>query len=240
MIAFVLDERRPPALRIMRTPSHSHSEDELFQEILRLRAEGEDVRRRVGELVERWREPARTVVRRIQASYQRGSPEDVDDVFQDSVQKLIARGLDQFRGISEQLPGKAASPRTFFLRIVKHVAIDRYRRSREDLAHAPPMGEDGLPAQTQHEVARAIEAAEGVRRRDEAREEYWAAFERLRREHPNEAAAWDLYHHQDVDDHAEAARLLGITVANSYKRVSRAQAWLKLYLLEQRREEDAE
>ena len=60
----------------------------------------------------------------------------------------------------------------------------------------------------------------------------------LRREHPNEAAAWDLYHHQDVDDHAEVARLMGITVANSYKRVSRAQAWLKLYLLEQRREED--
>ncbi|HZA51880.1 MAG TPA: hypothetical protein VE549_14140, partial [Myxococcaceae bacterium] len=67
MIAFVLDERRPPARRIMRPTSHS--EDELFQEIIRLRAEGADVRRQVGALVELWREPARTVVRRVQASY---------------------------------------------------------------------------------------------------------------------------------------------------------------------------
>ena len=238
MIAFVLDERRPPARRRIMRPSIPHSDDELFLEILRLRAEGADVRRQVGDLVELWREPARTVVRRVQASYQRGSPEDADDVFQEAVKKLIARGLDQFRGLSEQSPGAAASPKTFFLRIVKHAAIDRYRRNREDLAHALPEGEDGLPAQTEHEVTRAVEAAEGARRRDEAREEYWAAFERLRREHPNEAAAWDLYHHQDVDDHAEVARLMGITVANSYKRVSRAQGWLKLYLLEQRREED--
>lgn len=240
MIAFVLEERLPPTRRAMRTPTAPQSEDELFQEILRRRAAGEDVRRLIGELVEQWREPARTVVRRIQASYLRGSPEDADDVYQEAVQKLIARGLDQFRGISEQTPGKAASPKTFFLRIVKHVAIDRYRRNREDLAPAPTAGEDELAPPTEHEVLRAVEAAEGAIRRDEAREEYWAAFGRLRREHPNEAAAWDLYHHQDVDDHAECARLLGITVANSYKRVSRAQAWLKLYLLERRREEDSE
>ncbi|HYX90441.1 MAG TPA: sigma-70 family RNA polymerase sigma factor [Myxococcaceae bacterium] len=227
----------------MRSPSPK-SEDELFLEILHRRAEGEDVRPALGELVELWREPARTVVRRVQASYRRGSPDDAEDVFQDAVQKLIARGLDQFRGLSEQVPGKAASPKTFFLRIVKHVAIDRYRRSREDLAHATAGGEDEALAasapQSAHEVARAVEAAEGARRREEAREEYRAAFERLRREHPNEAAAWDLYHHQDVDDHGEVARLMGITVANSYKRVSRAQAWLKLYLLEQRREEEQE
>jgi RNA polymerase sigma-70 factor, ECF subfamily len=218
------------------------SEDELFQEILLRRAEGEDVRQLLGELVERWREPARTVVRRVQASYLRGTAEDADDVFQDAVQKLVARGLDQFRGISEQVPGKAASPKTFFLRIVKHVAIDRYRRNREDLARAQGAGEDDATAASEsaHEVARAVEAAEAARRREEARQEYQAAFERLRREHPNEAAAWDLYHHQDVDDHAECARLLNITVVNSYKRVSRAQAWLKLYLLEQRSEEAPE
>jgi RNA polymerase sigma-70 factor (ECF subfamily) len=35
-----------------------------------------------------------------------------------------------------------------------------------------------------------------------------------------------------VEDHEECARRLEITVANSYKRVSRAQAWLKLYLRE--------
>ena len=236
----MLDERPRPAPRAMRSASPK-SEDELFLEILHRRAEGEDVRPALGELVELWREPARTVVRRVQASYRRGSPDDAEDVFQDAVQKLIARGLDQFRGLSEQVPGKAASPKTFFLRIVKHVAIDRYRRSREDLARAPAGGEDEAPAasapQSAHEVARAVEAAEGARRREEAREEYRAAFERLRREHPNEAAAWDLYHHQDVEDHAECARLLNISVVNSYKRVSRAQAWLKLYLLEQRDEE---
>ena len=37
-----------------------------------------------------------------------------------------------------------------------------------------------------------------------------------------------------MDDHNEVARVLGITVVNSYKRVSRAQAYLKLYLLESR------
>ncbi len=31
--------------------------------------------------------------------------------------------------------------------------------------------------------------------------------------------------------------MLGITVVNSYKRVSRAQAWLKLYVLEAREKE---
>jgi RNA polymerase sigma-70 factor (ECF subfamily) len=60
----------------------------------------------------------------------------------------------------------------------------------------------------------------------------------LKDEHPNEAAAWDLYHHQDMDDHTEVARILGITVVNSYKRVSRAQAWLKLYVLEARKRDE--
>ena len=73
----------------------------------------------------------------------------------------------------------------------------------------------------------------------EANEEYWAAFRRLEAEHPNEATAWDLYHHQDLDDHEEVARRLGITVVNSYKRVSRAQAWLKSYVIEARKEEES-
>ena len=40
-----------------------------------------------------------------------------------------------------------------------------------------------------------------------------------------------------MDDHEEVARQLNITVVNSYKRVSRAQAWLKSYVLEARKEE---
>jgi RNA polymerase sigma-70 factor (ECF subfamily) len=72
----------------------------------------------------------------------------------------------------------------------------------------------------------------------EASQEYWAAWARLQVEHPNEAAAWDLYHHQDLDDHEEVSKALGITVVNSYKRVSRAQAWLKLYILEARKREE--
>jgi len=43
-----------------------------------------------------------------------------------------------------------------------------------------------------------------------------------------------------VEDHEECARLLNITVANSYKRVSRAQAYLKLYLLELKQTADGE
>ena len=213
-------------------------EHTLYEEVVRRRAAREDFRVHLGELVERWREPARTVVRRVQGSYMRGSPEEADDVFQEAVGKLIARGLDQFRGISEQVPGKAASPKTFFLRIVKHVAIDRYRRVREDLESAPMGGEDEAPEHSAHEVARAQEAHAGRTARAEAEELYWRAFGRLRQEHPNEASAWDLYHHQDVEDHQACADQLGISVANSYKRVSRAQAWLKSYLLELRREEE--
>lgn len=213
------------------------SDDELFAEITRRRAEGVDIRNLLGALTQRWRDPARTVVRRVQGSYLRGSPDDEDEIFQEAVGKLIARGLDQFRGISEQMPGKAASPRTFFLRIVKHLAIDRYRSSREDLAVNAQTSED-TPVESPAEVARAMDASERASSRREASEEYWAAFERLRREHPNEAAAWDLYHHQDLDDHTEVARILNITVTNSYKRVSRAQAFMKLYLLELREQED--
>jgi RNA polymerase sigma-70 factor (ECF subfamily) len=209
------------------------TDDELFAEISSRRAKGEDFKRQLGELVERWRAPSATVVRRVQGAFMRGSPDDADEVFQDAVGKFLSRGLDQFRGISEHLPGKAASPKTFFLRIVKHCAIDRYRRQREDLDQGPRDGEDegGEPA---HEVARSVSASEAKASAAEAKEEYWVAYRRLQDEHPNEASAWDLYHHQDMDDHNEVARVLGITVVNSYKRVSRAQAYLKLYLLETR------
>ena len=165
----------------------------------------------------------------------RGAPDDVDEVFQDAVAKFMARGLDQFRGVSEQVPGKAASPRTFFLRIVKHCAIDRYRRQRDELDEGPRGGdEDNEREEPIHEAHRAIVESKAREDKVEAQEEYWAAFKRLQEEHPNEAAALDLYHHQDMDDHNEVARILGITVVNSYKRVSRAQAWLKLYVLEMR------
>lgn len=212
------------------------SDEALFAEVTRRRSAGEDYRAPLGELCLRWKDPAVTVVRRVQASYLRGSPEDALDLFQEAVGKFIDRGLEQFRGLSEQMPGKAASPKTFFLRIVKHAAIDRYRRAREQLDDTRP-GEEDAPEHSAAEASRAMVASQQREDAAEAKEVYWSAFERLRKEHPNEAAAWDLYHHQDVDDHGECARMLGITVANSYKRVSRAQAFMKLYLLELRDEE---
>ncbi len=218
----------------MLSPLIQHSDDALFVEVSRRRKGGEDFREHLGELVERWRSPAFTVVRRVQGSFRKGSPDDQGEIFQEAVGKLIARGLIQFRGASEQIPGKAASPKTFFLRIVKHVAIDRYRRQREDLAVASE-GTDLLP----NEGARALEASRRKQQASDASCEYWAAYQRLQAEHPNEAAAWELYHHRDVEDHDECARLLQISVANSYKRVSRAQAYLKLYLLELRGEEES-
>ena len=207
------------------------TDDELFAEVAQRRSAGEPFSGPLGALVQRWGRPARYVIGKIQASYGRGSPADADELFQDAVGKFIDRGLEQFRGISEHMPGKSASPKTFFLRIVKHVAIDFYRRQREDLAPAPSDPDDVMeepPAQ----VARAVESARRKEERSEAQELYWAAFARLQQEHPKEAGAWDLYHHQDVEDHEECARLLQITVVNSYKRVSRAQAYLKLYLLD--------
>jgi RNA polymerase sigma-70 factor, ECF subfamily len=207
------------------------TDDELFAEVARRRSAGENFSGPLGALVQRWSRPAKYVIGKIQASYGRGSPADADELFQDAVGKFIDRGLEQFRGVSEHMPGKAASPKTFFLRIVKHVAIDFYRRQREDLA-PKPSDPDDVMEEPPSEVARAVETARRTAERGEAQELYWAAFARLQREHPKEAGAWDLYHHQDVEDHEECARLLQITVVNSYKRVSRAQAYLKLYLLE--------
>ncbi|WNG15090.1 RNA polymerase sigma factor [Cystobacter fuscus] len=211
------------------------TDDELFAEVLQRRAMGGGVGDALGALCERWARPARYVVSKIQASYGRGSPADADELYQDAVGKFLDKGLDQFRGVSEQMPGRSASPKTFFLRIVKHVAIDFYRRQREDLAPAAADSEDALeepPAQ----VARAVESSRRREERSEAQELYWRAYERLQREHPKEAGAWDLYHHQDVEDHEECARRLNITVVNSYKRVSRAQAYLRLYLLDLQQE----
>ncbi len=206
----------------------------LFAEVAQRRAAGAPPGGPRGGLGPRWARPARYVIGKIQASYGRGSPADVDELFQDAVGKFLDRGLDQFRGISEQMPGRAASPKTFFLRIVKHVAIDFYRRSREELAHAPSDPEDA-PEESPAETSRAVEHARRREERSEAQELYWAAFERLQKEHPKEAGAWELYHHQDVEDHEECARRLQISVVNSYKRVSRAQAYHKLYLLELQR-----
>ena len=206
------------------------TEQELFEVVVRERAAGRRYDVALGDLVESWKRPALYVVRRIQASYGRKDAFDEEEIFQDAVIKFVEKGLDQFRGLSEQMPGKAASPRTFFLRIVKHVAIDRYRRQREVLAEATE--DDELTEGERVEHRQAVEAARAKDERESSTELYWRAFERLKTEHPNEAGAWDLYHHQDVEDHQEAARQLGITVANSYKRVSRAQAYLKVYLLE--------
>lgn len=211
------------------------TDDELFAEVLRRRAMGQAVGAPLGALCERWARPARYVISKIQASYGRGSPADADELYQDAVGKFLDRGLDQFRGISEQLPGRSASPKTFFLRIVKHVAIDFYRRQREELAPAVANPEDAME-ESPSEMARAVEVARRREERSESQELYWRAFERLRQEHPKEAGAWDLYHHQDVEDHEECARRLNISVVNSYKRVSRAQAYLRLYLLDLMRE----
>lgn len=216
------------------------SDDELFQDISKRRAEGLDYKKPLGELVFRWRDASATVIRRVQGAFMRGAPDEIDEVFQDAAAKFMAKGLDQFRGVSERMPGKAASPKTFFLRIVKHAAIDRYRKQRDELDPGPRGGdEEEEREETRAEAKRAIMLSHAAAEQAQATEEYWAAFRRLQDEHPNEAAAWDLYHHQDLDDHTEVARLMGITVVNSYKRVSRAQAWLKLYVLEAREKENA-
>lgn len=217
--------------RVMRAKENAETtQDELFAAIVRARGAGRRYDAELGSLVELWKRPALYVVRRIQASYRRRASEDEEEIFQDAVIKFVEKGLDQFRGLSEQMPGKAASPRTFFLRIVKHVAIDRYRRQREVLAEATV---DDEPTEGERvERRQAVEAARARDERESATELYWRAFARLREEHPNEAGAWELYHHQDLEDHQACAEQLGITVANSYKRVSRAQAYLKVYLLE--------
>jgi RNA polymerase sigma factor (sigma-70 family) len=208
------------------------SDSELFDFVMQMRAKGEDTSAPLGALVERWRRPAGVVVRRVQASYRAGSPDDEGELYQEAVRKLVERGLDQFRGLSEAHPGKAASPKTFFLRIVKHAAIDAYRRQRELLDSPPPGDDEQDNRESPRQIAYAINLSKRAAERDEAQSLYWSAFERLKKEHPNEAGAWDAYHHQDLEDHEACAKKLGISVANSYKRVSRAQAYLRRYLQE--------
>jgi RNA polymerase sigma-70 factor (ECF subfamily) len=204
---------------------------ELFDFVVQTRAKGQDPSAALGTLCERWRKAAGVVVRRVQASYRSGSPDDEGELYQESVRKLIERGLDQFRGLSEAHPGKAASPKTFFLRIVKHAAIDAYRRQRE-LLDAPGKDDEEDNRESPRQIAYAINLSKRAAERDEAQSLYWTAYDRLKAEHPNEAGAWDAYHHQDLEDHEACAKKLGITVANSYKRVSRAQAYLRRYLQE--------
>jgi len=207
-------------------------DDALFGRILARRSAAQDAGPDLGVLLDRWRRPAIYVIRRIQQSYRRGGEPDQEELFQDAAAKLIERGLDQFRGttIDDSGAARSASARTFFLRIVKHTAIDHYRRHHEELAPASPDGDE--PEATLPEIGQAVDKSRRAAAQREASETYWRAFERLRAEHPNEAAAWDLYHHQDMDDHEAVAKALGITVVNSYKRISRAQAHLRLYLLD--------
>jgi RNA polymerase sigma-70 factor (ECF subfamily) len=232
--------------------SSARSDAELLAEVLRRRAHGVDPGAALGELCERWRRPACFVVRRIQASYGRGSPDDELELFQDAVRKLLERGLDQYRGddpppaaAAERLaamraeqalapvepPASPVQLRTFFLRIVKHQAIDHYRARREELAPARPEGEEA-PEAAPAEIAHAVELRRRVEEREDASAIYWAAFAALERDHPNEAEVWRLYHHEGIEDHAECAARLSISVVNSYKRLSRAQAYLKLYAIE--------
>jgi RNA polymerase sigma-70 factor (ECF subfamily) len=213
------------------TPAEELDDDALFAAVLARKAAGESVDRPLALLLSRWRRPALYVIRRIQQSYRRGGDDDQEELFQDAAVKLIERGLDQYRGTALDASGAArsASARTFFLRIVKHTAIDHYRRHHEELASGSSEDEPETPG---HEVQQSVDRARREVERDEANEIYWRAFERLRIEHPQEAQAWELYHHRDLDDHDAVAKELGITVVNSYKRISRAQAHLRLYLLE--------
>ncbi|NUP14152.1 MAG: sigma-70 family RNA polymerase sigma factor [Polyangiaceae bacterium] len=216
----------------MSDPAEELDDDALFAAVLARKAAGERIDKPLSVLLSRWRRPALYVIRRIQQSYRRGGEDDQEELLQDAAIKLLERGLGQYRGtaLDESGAARATSSRTFFLRIVKHTAIDHYRRHYEELASAHA-GEDE-PETPGHEVNVAVERARSEAERDEAAELYWRAFERLRAEHPKEAEAWDLYHHRDLDDHVAVANELGITVVNSYKRISRAQAHLRLFLLE--------
>jgi len=222
-----------PALQ---TPAWDTLDDDaLFAAVLARRGAGQNIDRPLALLLERWRRPAIYVIRRIQQSYRRGVEHDQEELFQDAACKLLERGLDQYRGVTADDAGgtRASSARTFFLRIVKHTAIDQYRRHHEELAAGAKGGEDE-PETPLAEVQLSVERARREAERDDASELYWRAFARLREEHPNEAVAWQLYHHEDLDDHVAVAKALEITVVNSYKRISRAQAHLRLYLLELR------
>jgi len=214
--------------------SEELDDDALFAAVLAHKAAGERIDQPLAVLLSRWRRPALYVIRRIQQSYRRGGDDDQEELFQDAAVKLLERGLAQYRGTAVDASGasRSASARTFFLRIVKHTAIDHYRRHHEELAAASPDADE--PETPGYEAQEAVDRARHESERDEASELYWRAFERLKSEHPNEAMAWELYHHRDLDDHVAVAKELGITVVNSYKRISRAQAHLRLYLLELR------
>jgi RNA polymerase sigma-70 factor (ECF subfamily) len=233
--ADVAPSARPPGTAAASPERMDGDDDTLFAQVLAARAQGQNAGRgepgrALGVLLDRWRRPAIYVIRRVLASYRRSETVDPEELFQEAACKLVERGLDQFRGHDEEGESRAGASRTFFLRIVKHAAIDHCRRRREELAPASPDGEE--PEHQGPEIGVAVERARQANAREEAVELYWKAFARLEAEHPNEASAWKLYHHDEIGDHEACAKALGITVVNSYKRISRAQAHLRLFLLE--------
>src|SRR5438105_14995889 len=61
-------------LRYGGAPRPMLTDDELFAEIARRRSKNEDFKKPLGELVFRWKDPAATVVRRVQRAFVRSSP----------------------------------------------------------------------------------------------------------------------------------------------------------------------
>jgi RNA polymerase sigma-70 factor, ECF subfamily len=221
------------------SPSHADldqlPDDELLRLLARRQAEGGSLDGPLELLRRRWTAPARHVIGRILRSYGQ-STEEAEDLVQESFTRLLERGLGQFRGAE----GRAHSARAFFLRVAKHHTIDQCRRRKEHLAASGPDGDPSEPGESgastgeesRHQRDEALELARDQERRRESSQLYWSSMRRLEREHPNEAEAWKLYHHAELEDHQACAERLGISLANSYKRVSRAQAYLKVYLLE--------
>lgn len=230
-------------------------DDELLRLLAALQGDGRSLDAPLEVLRNRWTRPARHVISRVLASYEL-SGDDTEDLLQEAFARLLERGLGQFRGASAHAltpPGPKAphanasnerashgqSARAFFLRIAKHQTIDHCRRRKvqRTATGSGPVDERG---DTEHRSVQdeAVAVAREEEHRREGGELYWQAMRRLEREHPNEAAAWRLYHHEGMEDHQACADQLGISLANSYKRVSRAQAYLRAYVLELAAEEE--
>jgi RNA polymerase sigma-70 factor, ECF subfamily len=166
--------------------------------------DAEERRRATLELLDDFRAPALAVIHKtLRASgLDRSS---VEDVFQAAALRFIASGIASYRG--------DASPRSYFLRIALHAALDQLRARRRE-----PRGPDEL--QDVADPGGSVEQRLQLRREREA-------LEACLRELPASLArAVALYYFEQLGDCARCAEALGVRRNAFEQRLSRARTWL--------------
>lgn len=148
-----------------------------------------------------FRAPAMAVIHKTMAAHGVG-PDHADGVLQEATVKLLARGLDAFRG--------QAAPSTYFCRVAINAALDTCRRmaARPEPDRVEPARPEGPEA--------ALLRQEGARL-------LWACMRRLADHY---RLAVELFYLEEAGDAATCAARAGVSVQAFWQRLCRARAML--------------